>query len=193
MAFWKKEKRVFVAVAILAIFFAWAIVLYEIPPTEIVASVGIHNGYLLAFFSAVLGGTSILFPFPYYLGVFTLAAGGLNPFLLAVVAGTGVVIGDSTSYLVGYSGREILTGKTQLIFKRLYEWSLKKPKWVLTLVLYLYPALSPLPNDFIMIPMGLARFPYFRLIIPMWFGNMTFNLWIALAGIYGFDGIFLNG
>ena len=155
--------------------------------TEIVDFVGISNGYVLIFVLAFIGGTSILFPLPYYLAVFTFAGGGLNPFLLAIFARTGVAVGDSTSYFIGYNGREILSEKLQKIFDRFHQWSMKKPKWIFFSFLYLYPTVSPLPNDIIILPLGLARFPYFKLIIPMWLGDITFNLIVALSGIYGFS------
>jgi len=192
MALSEKNKKIFGAVFLIAIFAFWIIILYKIPPTEIVDKVGVQNSYLLVFVLAIIGGISILFPLPYYLVVFTFAAGGSNPILLAVMAGTGVAVGDSTSYLVGYSGREILTGKPMVIFNKIYEWLSKKPKWMLFSFLYAYTAISPLPNDLINVPMGFMRFPYFRLVIPMWLGNMTFNLIIALSGMYGFHLFFIK-
>jgi len=188
----EREKKVFGATFLILIFIVWLFILYKIPPTEIVDKVGVKNGYLLVLILAIIGGTSILFPIPYYLVVFTFAAGGLNPFLLAFMAGTGVAIGDSTSYLVGYSGREILSGKMMNIFNRMYEWLSKKPKWMLFSFLYIYTAISPLPNDLINVPMGFVKFPYFRLMIPMWLGNITFNLIIALSGMYGLHLFFIK-
>src|SRR3989344_4787436 len=187
MAFTEKKKRFIGAIVLLIFFGAWLFLLYKIPATEIVARIGIENSYALIFVLALIGGTSIIFPVPYYLVVATFAAGGSNPFLLAIMAGTGVSLGDSTSYLVGYGGREILNEKLRRTFNNFYNWAMKKPKWMFFSVLYLYPTLSPLPNDMIVVPLGLARFPYFKMIIPMWLGNMTFNLIAAFAGIYGFN------
>ncbi len=188
----EREKKVFGATFLIIIFIVWLVILYKIPPTEIVDKIGVKNGYLLVLILAIIGGTSILFPLPYYLVVFTFASGGLNPFLLAIMAGTGVAVGDSTSYLVGYSGREILSGKLMIIFNKLYNWLSKKPKWMLFSFLYLYTAISPLPNDLINVPMGFIKFPYLRLMIPMWLGNITFNLIIALSGMYGFNVFFIK-
>ncbi len=192
MALGEKNKKIFGAVFLITLFIIWVIILYKIPSTEIVDFVGIQNSYALVFVLAIIGGTSILFPFPYYLVVFTFAAGGSNPFLLAFMAGTGVAIGDSTSYLFGYSGREIFNGRFMVIFNKLYNWLSKKPKWMLFSFLYLYAAISPLPNDLINVPMGFMRFPYSKLMIPMWLGNITFDLIIALSGMYGFHLFFIK-
>src|SRR3989344_5926552 len=96
-----KTKEVLEAVVLLSIFALWIILLYNFSPTEVVDFVGTENGYFLALVLALIGGTFVFFPFPYHIVIFTLAAGGLNPFLLGLFAGTGVLIGDSTSYLIG--------------------------------------------------------------------------------------------
>lgn len=181
----KNKIRILAALALLLIFAGWTWLIYKIPPTDIVAFLGTENSYILIFALAFLGGTSILFPFPYYLVVFTLAAGDLNPIYLAVLAGTGVMLGDSTSYLVGYTGREILSKGFAEKFNRIYNWIIKKPRWLMPVLLYFYSFLIPFPNDFVVIPLGLARYPYVKAIIPLWLGNISFNLAVAFAGFYG--------
>lgn len=182
-----KTKEILEAVVLLLIFATWIILIYNFSPTEVVAFVGTENGYFLALVLALIGGTSIVFPFPYHIVIFTLAAGGLNPFLLGFFAGTGVFVGDSTSYLVGYAGREIIAGKMQRLFKKLYDWAIKKPKWVLPIFLYVYSSVIPIPNDFIIVPLGFARYPYLKVVIPLWLGSITFNTILAFAGFYGFS------
>jgi len=183
----KRAQRIFGAVILLSLFALWLIFLYNFPPTEIVEFMGINNGYILTFIAAILGGTSIFVPFPYHLIIFTLAAGGLNPFFLGFLAGTGVLIGDSTSYLIGYTGREIITGKIAAAVNKIYLWIIKKPKWVLPTFLYVYSSISPTSNDFIIIPLGFARYPYTRVVIPLWLGSITFNTILAFAGLYGWE------
>ena len=187
MVFTGKEKRFVGAIFLLTLFALWLTFLYNFPPTEIVEFLGINNGYLLTFFAALLGGTSIFIPFPYHLLIFTLAAGGLNPFLLGILAGAGIFIGDSTSYFIGYTGREIVTGKPAVLFKRFHDWAMKKPKWVLPIFLFLYSSIIPTPNDLLVIPLGIARYPYAKVIIPLLFGSIVFNTLLAFAGLYGFE------
>lgn len=186
----EKTKRIVGATIILSLFIVWVVLLYKISPTEIVAFLGIENSYALVFALGVIGGTSILFPLPYYLAVFTLGAAGLNPFLLGILTGTGVMLGDSTSYLVGYSGREILPQKINSVLNKVYAWCSKKPSWIIYTFLYLYSSIMPIPNDVLVVPLGLARYPYFKVIIPLWLGNMTFDILVAFAGAYGFNIIF---
>ena len=161
--------------------------MYNFPPTEIVEFIGINNGYVLTFFGALLGGTSILVTFPYHILIFTLASGGLNPFFLGLLAGLGIFIGDSTSYFIGYTGREIVTGKPAALFERFHKWVVKKPKWILPIFLFLYSSVIPTPNDLLVIPLGLVRYPYIKVIIPLLLGSIVFNTLLAFAGFYGFE------
>lgn len=186
----EKNKKIIRSVAVISLFIFWIVLLYNIPPTKIIEFIGTNNSYILSIIFGFMGGTSILFPFPYYIAAFTFGSGGLNPLLIGILTGTGVALGDSTSYLVGYSGREILSEKLNKYFKIIYAWCTQKPKWMMPLFLYIYSSVMPLPNDVIVMPLGLVRYPYFKMIVPMWLGSITFNTAIALAGFYGFSYVF---
>lgn len=181
----QKSRRILGALTILFLFAAWIFLINKISPEEIVDFLGIKNSYLMVFLFCFIGGISILFPFPYYLIVFTLGA-TLNPILLGLVGGTGVMLGDSTSYLFGYAGREVISGRLNTILGKIHNWFLKKSKWTIYISLYLYSSIIPFPNDILVIPLGLVRYPYFRVILPLWLGDITFNIIISLAGFYGF-------
>lgn len=162
-------------------------ILTRFPPEEIVKIIGINNSYIALFFLAFLGGISIFFPFPYYIVVFMFGAAGLNPFLLGICAGFGVILGDTTSYFIGYTGREIVPDKFNKYFSKFYLWVNKKPLWVMSIVLFLYGAFVPFPNDAVIIPLGIARYKYWRAIIPLAIGNIVFSTLIAFAGLYGWN------
>ncbi len=189
MALKKRTKNIIGIVAILSFLVLWTILIYNYPPSKIVEIIGIENGYAVSFFAALLGGTSVLFPLPYHLIVFTLGAGGLNPFFLGILAGTGVMLGDSTSYLLGYAGREVVPGRIVSIFNKLHLWAMKKPKWTMPLFLFAYGAFVPVPNDVVVIPLGIARYPYLKTVLPLTFGNIIFSIVIAFAGLYGWEWI----
>lgn len=183
----RNTKKKIIISAIILLFILWGVILYYYSPQKIVNLIGIHNTYVIIIILGFLGGTSILFPFPYYLFVIAFAAGGSNPILLGICAGLGVIIGESTSYFVGYHGRVILPGKYQKWFNRLCKkCDDTKNTALLSLVLFLYGAFIPLPNDLFILPLGAARYNYWKLIIPLGLGNILFNIILAFSGVYGF-------
>lgn len=180
-----KLKRRISVIIIISIFILWTIFVYYLSPEKIVEKIGIENSYLLAFTVAFIGGTSIFFPIPYYLLVFTLGAGGLNPIILGLSSASGVLLGDSTSYFLGYTGREIISEKLKKLLEKLYNWCITRKPYLLPIIFFLYGTFIPLPNDVITVSMGMAHYPYKKVIIPLGLGNIIFNITLALAGFYG--------
>jgi len=186
------KKEIILAIIILLLI-VWSIFIYYLSPDEIVTRVGIKNSYLLVIILGFLGGTSILFPFPYYLFVLTFAAGGSNPILLGVFSGLGVILGETTSYYVGYQGRIIFSGKFQRKLNQLAKSGEKTKNAIgISLALFIYGACVPLPNDVLVIPFGVARYNYFKFIIPLGLGNIIFNIILAYSGIYGWNLFFIG-
>lgn len=170
--------------AVLLMVLSWSVVLYFIGPDQIVARLG---GQTLpaVFIAGVLGGTSIVFPFPYYLVVATAAAGGANPLLVGLAAGLGVVVGDTTSYMVGHAGRRVLPDGAAAVFAPLEKWVADIHSVKFYAFLFVYGSVMPLPNDVIMVPLGAAGVPYWRVIVPFGLGNILFNTATAFLAAYG--------
>ena len=179
-----KIKKHYSIIILSIILIIWTGLVFYFSPVKIVQFLGITNSYLIIFLLSFFGGTSIIIAFPYYLFVIILGAGGLNPLLLGLAAGTGVILGDSISYLVGLKGKTVLPNFLQNKFKRLHNWLLNGPPLLIPGFLFLYGAFIPIPNDIIVIPLGLAQYPYFKLIIPLGFGNILFNIMLASLGYY---------
>ena len=45
----------------------------------------------------------------------------------------------------------------------------------------------PIPNDVITVSMGLAHYPYWKVMLPLGLGNIIFNISLALVGFYGWQ------
>src|SRR3989344_2983409 len=97
-------------------------------PEQLVEWVGAENSYFLIFVLALFGGLTTFSGVPYHLVLITLAIGGLNPLLLGLSTAVGVILGDSTSYYVGYSGGEVMPGRVQKIVNRIYIYTAGYPK-----------------------------------------------------------------
>ncbi|MEX0916910.1 MAG: hypothetical protein WDZ90_00055, partial [Candidatus Paceibacterota bacterium] len=166
----KKKKILFFGFFFLFIL-AWGILLYYYPPQELVALIGARNGYFVMFLVALFGGATSFSATSYFAVLLTLAAGGLNPFLLGIVSGLGVTVGDSLFYYLGSHGRASLgEGRIKTLVLNLSAWLDRKPKWFTPALIYLYAAFTPLPNDFLAITMGLAHRRYITTIVPLVLG-----------------------
>src|SRR3989338_862960 len=153
-------------------------------PEGLIDLIGIKNAYFFLFALAFLSGISIFGGIPYHLVLIALAAGGLDPLLLALAAG--VMLGDSTSYFIGYQGRIIVPEAFERRINVLSSWLAKYPRRVPFFFL-LYGSLVPFSNDFVGITTGLARYPFARVMLPLGVGNLIFNATLALLSPYLYD------
>lgn len=158
---------------------------YYLTPAAIIGFIGVQNAYALMFILALLGGLTTFSGIPYHIVLIALAAGGLNPILLGVSAGIGVILGDSTSYYIGHEGRVLVTGRLRAALDRLSKIQETYPR-LLPWVFFLFSALMPISNDVLVIPAGLIGYPYRRMIIPLALGNIVFNTGVALLAVYAY-------
>ncbi len=77
-----------------------AVLLYFVSPETIVAWIGVENTYLTVFLIAALGGLSSVTSGVLYASLATFAAAGALPWLLGLLGGVGIAIGDSLIFLL---------------------------------------------------------------------------------------------
>lgn len=135
----------------------WLALLVTTGPQFVVDLVGTENAYAIAFLFAALGGFSSLTAGPFYAAIGTFAAGGADPLILGALAGTGITIGDSLFFYLGRFGLTRTRLDKNLLVARLRSWLLRVPEWSLPLATLGYTALTPLPNDVLMVALGFLR------------------------------------
>lgn len=155
-------------------------------PEELVSLIGVENAYLLIFILAFLGGITTFSGIPYHLVLITLATGGLNPLFLGTSTAVGVMLGDTTSYYVGYQGSSIIPKSFHKILNLIRNFGLKHPS-LLPVFFFLYGCMSPFSNDFIVISMGLSRYSYWKVMVPLGLGNLVFNISLAYFATQAYD------
>lgn len=155
-------------------------------PEKLINFIGIENAYFLIFVLAFIGGLSTFSGVPYHWVLIALATGGLNPLMLGLSASFGVMLGDSTSYFIGYHGSAIVPAGIQKFLHKIQSFFMRFPK-LLPLFIFLYGSFVPFSNDFIAISMGLARYPFWRVMIPLGLGNVVFNVSLSFLAIYAYD------
>jgi uncharacterized membrane protein YdjX (TVP38/TMEM64 family) len=135
-------------------------------------------GYLGAFVVCIIGNVSIVFPLPFALIVYAFGS-VLNPLLLGVVCGIGSAVGEMSSYIVGRGGRRAIEGR---FGSRLEAVEILVEKHGM-LVVFLF-ALLPLPDDLLLIPLGMMKYSVKKTMVAMLLGKTGMCLFLAYAGAY---------
>jgi len=148
-------------------------------------NISTQYGYLGVFLISLLGSTSIFFPIPYTVVLFTLGSvETFNPILIALASGLGSAVGEFSGYLLGLGGRKIISEKG----KRNVEFLLKIFGRYGALTIFVF-ALTPLPDDLLFIPLGVMRYGFLRAFIPAFLGKLCMSLIIVYSGRFMVEAI----
>ncbi len=143
----------------------------------------ISFGYMGAFFLGLIGAASFLIPLPTTVGLLGVAALRIfDPTLLALAFGLGAGIGQLTSYAVGYLGRAVVSEKHGRRFNAMVKIF---DRYGMMVVVFVF-ALTPLPDNILFVPLGLARYPVWKVFAASLPGKIVMSLIITYFG--GFFG-----
>ena len=144
------------------------------------ADIVTQHGYAGAFLISIFGNFTIFFPVPFTITIYAFGA-TLNPLLLGIVCGLGSTIGEASAYLVGVGGRKVIEGR--------YEERLESAKRLIqrygATIIFLF-ALLPLPDDVILIPLGVLRYDLKKALGAMFLGKTIMLTFVAYAGRYSY-------
>ena len=139
-----------------------------------------NYGYAGAFLISIFGNFTIFFPVPFTITIYAFGA-TLNPLLLGLVCGIGSTIGDASAYLVGMGGRKVIKGR--------FEERLESAKRLIqrygATIIFIF-ALLPLPDDIILIPLGVLRYDLKKALGAMFLGKTIMLTFVAYAGRYSY-------
>ena len=139
-----------------------------------------NYSYLGAFFISIFGNFTIFFPVPFTITIYAFGA-TLNPLILGIACGLGSTIGEFSAYLVGLGGRRVIGER--------YEERLENAKRLLqrygAAIIFLF-ALLPLPDDAILIPLGVLRYDLKKALIAAFLGKVAMCTIVAYAGRFSY-------
>ena len=181
----KHAWRYFLVGGVLLFFIIWSIILYILGPAFIINKIGERNSYLVACLMGFLAGSSFLASSAFYVTVFFFSRAGLNPFILGFIAAIGLTAGDLLVYFLGFQTGEIATGWLEKRVHSFGNWLKKQPPSFVVIVILVYVALTPLPNDFLMISVGLAQYRYKTIALCTFIGNVFSLIIISLLAYHG--------
>lgn len=137
-------------------------------------------GYLGSFLISLLANATIFVPAPGWIIIAGLAA-IFNPWLIGFLAGLGAALGQTTGYLLGYSGRIAL--KDSLKYQKMAIWM---DRWG-GLIIFLF-ALIPNPlADIAGGTAGILRFPFLKFLFFCALGTIPKYIFFALFGGWGLE------
>ena len=138
-------------------------------------------GYLGVFAVSLLGSLVPFLPVP-YLFVVVLLSESLDPILLGLVSGIGGSLGKITSYALGRGGYRFFGQETKRRMDTLRNLIGKYGD----LGVFIF-ALTPLPDDVYLIPIGMMRFSFWRFLLANTLGKIILSISVAYAGRTYFD------
>ena len=165
---------------------AVSLALAQIPAETIVSTVGADNALYLMAILGFIGGVTTFSGIPYHLILMSLTAGGLSPIALGITTATGVVLGDSIMYVFSRKVASVLTPLQLQKLASLTDTIRQHPR-LISPGLFLYGLCSPFSNDFVVATMALAGYSYRRIILPLYLGNIGYNIALGYLGYYAYD------
>ena len=133
---------------------------------------------LLSFFSSA----SLFLPVP-GLAVVCAAGYALSPIAVALLAATGMALGELTGYLAGFSGRGFIARGR--MYQKLEEWMRRRGGWVLFVF-------AVIPNPFFDaagMAAGALRYPVWRFLAVIWCGKLVKTLAVTYTCAYSLHGV----
>ncbi|MDG6939987.1 MAG: VTT domain-containing protein [Nitrososphaerota archaeon] len=137
-------------------------------------------GYLGVFMVSLAGSVIPLLPLPYLLVVVVLSR-TLDPLVLGVVAGVGGSLGKITSYAMGRAGYRFFNAGTRQNVDALKK--LVDRYGALGVFVF---AVTPLPDDVYLLPMGMIRFAFWKFLLANTLGKVVLSVGVAYMARYYF-------
>lgn len=139
-------------------------------------------GYLGAFVISIILNATIILPVSSMAVIMTLGATLPTPAFVGLLGGLGAGIGEMTGYVVGRSGRRLLTKSR--VYLRIESW-VDKWGWLAVFVLSIFPFVF----DIVGITAGALRMPLWKFFVACWTGRTISYTVMCYLASWGFKAI----
>lgn len=159
----KYDKPISVGVFVLSILLSIAVLFIPLNPEELKT-----YGYGGVFLITLFGAATLFIPGPTMIATFIVGS-MLNPVLVAIVAGLGSALGESTGYFAGYASRAIVTPqeRNNTWYQRIFHWMGMHP----FLTIFLLDAIPNLIGDIAGLIAGRTKYSYLKFLIASFLGK----------------------
>ncbi len=131
-------------------------------------------GYLGILIVSIITGLNLFVPVPAVTFTPIYASAGFPlPAIVATLV-LGAIIADTIGYLIGIGGRHITKETHPALQQKMESLALLHHKLVLPFV-FLFAALSPFPNEIILIPLAFIGIKFRALFVPLLLGTIVYQ------------------
>jgi len=145
------------------------------------------HGYWGIFVIAVMSGFNFLVPIPAIAFLPIIVSAGLSFWTGVVLVSAGMTLGDVIGFVLGRASRRVVGEKRLPRFMKKWESFICKHPKMTPVVLFLYAAFVPLPNEILVIPFSFLGRHWSHTILPVLVGNFVFNT-LAAFGLMSIPG-----
>lgn len=137
-------------------------------------------GYFGAFIISAIFNATLLLPAGNILIQMTLGATVLSPVLVGLASGAGAAVGETTGYVAGRSGRNLLAKSS--MYNRMERWV---RKWGVLTVFFI--SIVPFVFDLVGIASGALRMPFWKFFIACMLGRIVLYVTLISLASVGYD------
>ncbi len=172
----KYDKAISILGLVVSILLSLSVLFIPLNPKELAI-----YGYGGVFIITMLGAATLFIPGPTMIATFIVGA-FLNPILVALVAGLGSAIGESTGYLAGYASRGLVAPQERknTWYQRIFRWMSSHP----FLTIFLMDAIPNLLGDIAGLIAGRNKYSYFKFLLAGFLGK---TIRFSISAFLGFD------
>lgn len=146
-------------------------------------------GYLGIFIISLISGFNLVVPIPAITFLPAFVESGLNEYWIILLITAGMATADSIAFFIGKTGKQIaLSGAQKGLLNKL-EGIRQRSHGIPIVLLFLFAAFAPLPNEVILIPIAILGYRFITILPVIFLGNFIFNILVG-AGILNLSRIF---
>lgn len=140
-------------------------------------------GYLGLFIISLIANVIPFIPIPYLVFLVIMSINSsFDPHLLAFISAIGASIGKLIIFLASYYGRNLLSDNKKRNLKPL-EKVVSRYGWIAVFI----AATTPIPDDLVYIPLGLARYNPLYFALSNFGGKLVISEAVVWGSRFGFD------
>lgn len=138
-------------------------------------------GYLGMFILSVISGFNLIVPIPAISFLPLFLESGLNFWLTIIIISFGMTVADSIVYLLGDFGRKVMANQMEQKVEKKLEKIREQYPIAPLIILFLFAAFIPLPNELFLIPLAFLGYRFFLIMTISFAGSVLFNLLYAYS------------